>query len=343
MFKDLSSSHEKVYIIAEIGQNHQGDFDTAKDYVQLCANAGADAVKFQCRDNKYLFDKKAYDKPYESENAFGETYGEHREALELTHDELRELRGICEGLQVDFMCTPFDEPSLEFLLQINVDVLKVASFDLGNLPFLSLFAKSGKPTVMSVGGGNFSQIKSSVDLFNTMNVELAILHCVSEYPVEFNRLGLDNITQMQNHFPDNVIGLSDHFNGILSGPIGFMKGARVFEKHVTLNRAWKGTDHSFALEIDGFRKFVRDIRRVPQMMTPKNDGSLGNEAVFKKLGKSIVAKHDLVKGDMLEMTNLSGKIFDVNGIPVRESSNLIGRKLKNSKLAGEKIAYDDFE
>ena len=135
------------------------------------------------------------------------------------------------------MSTPFDEPSLKVLDDLDVDLLKVASFDLGNLPFIDRIAKTGKPVVISTGGGDRDQIRSSVELLLDNNVEVAVLHCVSEYPCDFNRLGLDNISLLAKEFPNCVIGSSDHFNGILSGPMAYVKGARVFEKHVTLNRA----------------------------------------------------------------------------------------------------------
>lgn len=173
--------------------------------------------------------------------------------------------------------------------------------------------------------------------------EVAILHCVSEYPCEYNRLGLDNIEVLIEEFPGCAIGSSDHFNGTLSGPVAYLKGARVFEKHVTLNRAWKGTDHSFALEPEGFRKFVRDIKRVRHMMTPKPADDLGNERVFKKLGKSLVAYADIKAGERFTLENLSGRIFNMQYIPVRESNQVVGRVAKRNVSKGEPIHYSDLE
>ena len=148
------------------------------------------------------------------------------------------------------------------LIKINVDILKIASFDLGNLPFIDAIGKTKKPIVLSTGGGKNPEIKASINHLSKLNKDLAILHCVSEYPTEYNRLGLENIAILKKKYPELIIGSSDHFNGILSGPVAYLQGARVFEKHVTLNRGWKGTDHSFALEPEGFSKFVRDINRV---------------------------------------------------------------------------------
>jgi len=329
------------FVIAEVGQNHQGDLAIAREFIRIYAFEGADAIKFQTRDNRYLFSPEAYDAPYNSENAFADKYGQHREKLELKPEWLPILKDDCLKHGVKFMSTPFDEPSLELLAGLDVDMLKVASFDLGNLPFIHRIAKLGRPVVMSVGGGKIDQIRSSVDVLRQHHDEIAVLHCVSEYPCEYNRLGLESILQLAEAFPDCVIGSSDHFNGTLSGPIAYLQGARVFEKHVTLNRAWKGTDHSFALEPDGFRKFVRDIKRVRHMLPPKPDAELGQEKVFKKLGKSIIARHDLQSGTELTLENLSGRIFNDEYIPVRESMNILGRKLIRPLKMGEPMKYSD--
>lgn len=338
-FKDLG---DDSFVIAEVGQNHQGCFDTALEYIGTFAKLGANAIKFQTRDNKFLFSEEAYGKHYDSENSFGETYGEHREALELDVGRLGELKSECKTHDVAFMSTPFDEPSLERLTDVGVDVLKIASFDLGNLPLIHQIAKTGLPIVLSVGGGKMRHIKESVETiceFGEPNI--AILHCVSEYPCAYNKLGLNNIPLLQEEFPFAQIGLSDHFNGILSGPIAYMKGARVFEKHVTFNRSLKGTDHSFALEPEGFRKFARDIKRVNKMMPIKAEKETGNEPVFKKLGKSIAATVNIPAGSEIKLGMVRG-IIDVNdGIPIRDVGKIIGKIAACDIQMHDIIRYND--
>jgi sialic acid synthase len=335
-------SNETPFIIAEVGQNHNGNLDLAREYIKVFARLGADAVKFQTRNNKYLFSKDSYEEDYNSENAFAKTYGAHREILELDLKSLEILKNDCINYGVKFMSTPFDEISVDELRKVDVDILKIASFDLGNLPLINKIASLGKPVIISVGGGKLNQIKSSIQLLLKHNVEISILHCVSEYPCPANHLGLENIKLLKQTFPDIVIGSSDHFNGILSGPVAYIYGARVFEKHVTLDRSSKGTDHSFALEREGFRKFVRDIKRVEQMLTPKSDSEIGNEAVFKKLGKSLIAYKDINKGEVFTLDNLSGRIFKDQIIPVRESNNVIDKVSKRNLKKGDIISYDDF-
>jgi N-acetylneuraminate synthase/sialic acid synthase len=337
----LSNTKDSVCIIAEVGQNHQGQLELARKYIRTFAAIGADVVKFQVRDNKFLFSQDAYEAPYGSENAFAETYGAHREALELKPESIGILIKDCHDLGVKFMATPFEEPSLNLLVDLKADMLKISSFDLGNIPFIEKIGKTKIPVVMSIGGGDEVQIRASVQAINKFHNNLSILHCVSEYPCDYDRLGLGNIQLLKDLYPDNMIGLSDHFSGILSGPLAYQMGARVFEKHVTLNRSWKGTDHSFALEPDGFRKFARDIRRTPKMLNRKNSDQLGQEPVFKKLGKSLVAATDIKSGDKFSVENLSGKIFSEQFIPVRRSNELLGRIALNDIRKGESIKLSD--
>ena len=332
---------KKSIIIAEVGQNHQGDVRIAEKYVKEFAQLGANVIKFQTRNNKSLFSKNAYNKVYNSENAFAETYGKHREKLELTKKDLIHLKSICKKYNVKFMSTPFDEKSLKLLIDVNVDLIKIASFDLGNLPLIEKIARYKLPTVLSTGGGTINHIKESVKILSKYNTNIAILHCVSEYPCLSSNLGLEKIKYLQKIFPKYSIGLSDHFNGILSGPVAYMMGARVFEKHVTFNRAWKGSDHKFALEPNGFRMFVRDINRVPTMMGEKNKKSLGKEIVFKKLGKSIIINKNLKKGSKLRISDLDGKIFEKEFVPIRETYKFINKKLKKDLVKDQPLMFKD--
>jgi sialic acid synthase len=334
--------NREVFIIAEVGNNHQGDLDTALKYVDEFALAGANAIKFQTRNNRYLFDETGYNKKYESHNAFAPTYGAHREAVELSRNDLVQLKQRCEERGVKFMSTPFDEKSLDLLIELKCDIVKLASFDLGNLSFMNRVADSGLSVVMSVGGGDFDQIKASVELFQSRGVDLSVLHCVSEYPCKHDRLGLENLPILLREFPRVKIGLSDHFSGILSGPIGYVHGARVFEKHVTINRAWKGTDHSFSLELEGFQKFVRDIKRTPEMWNSKPKDDLGKEFVFQKLGKSLCAYADIRKGDIITLDNIRGRIFENEGlIPVKQTHKVLGKKVNRDIVEGGAIMFND--
>lgn len=342
MLTEYRNSDES-FVIAEVGQNHQGSVDEALRYISVFASMGADAVKFQTRNNKVLFDNDAYARAYNSTNAFAGTYGEHREMLELPLSCLPELKAECRRNNVKFMSTPFDEPSLDALIDIGVDLIKIASFDAGNIPFLEKIGSHNVPVVMSCGGADLETVKASVQTLVTAGArDLAVLHCISEYPSRFDILSLNKIKDLEREFQAQVIGLSDHFNGILSGPLGFMAGARIFEKHVTFDRSQKGTDHSFSLEPDGFRKFVRDIRRTPEMMYCREKDDLGQEPVFQKLGKSLVFRVSLQAGQTVTANDLTSKIFSEHGIPVRESHLILGKTLAVDVEHGRKCKRSDF-
>jgi len=212
---------QPAFIIAEVGNNHQGDVELAKKYIKVFAEHGASAVKFQTRDNKHLFSQEAYDRPYYSENSFAETYGEHREILELDPNCLYELKELTHSYGMKFISTPFDSPSLELLKDVGVDAIKIASFDCANIPFLSEISKVGLPVIMSTGGAKQEDIDASVEVLS--GVDLALLHCVSEYPCPPEKLNLNQVKRIAEAYPHVIPGLSDHFNKDINGASYFYR------------------------------------------------------------------------------------------------------------------------
>jgi sialic acid synthase len=294
------SSKGPAFVIAEIGHNHQGNLETAIEMVEAAADCGADAVKLQKRFNHKLYTQQMYDRPYENENSYGATYGEHRDALEFDLDQYKILRDRAEKLGVEFLATPFDFDAVDFLEELGVACYKIASGDMTSLPLLQYVAKKGKPMFISTGASTFDEVKRTYDFMAPLNVPFALLHCVANYPVEHKDLNLKVITKFLDSFPKATIGYSSHENGILSPVLSYMLGAQVIEAHFTLNRAWKGTDHKFSLEPGGFRKMVRDLRRV--------DLALGNgEKMFleteksarEKMGKSLYYAENLPEGTVV--------------------------------------------
>jgi sialic acid synthase len=316
-----------AYVVAEIGANHQGDVETARKMIQAAALAGADAVKFQKRDNQALFTPEAYNAPYASENAFGATYGEHREALEFGRDEYVELMNEARSQGVEFFATPWDFPSVDFLEDLNVPAFKVASCDLTNTPLLTYIAQTGRPTIISTGGGTLEAVDRAVGIVQSAGTQLAVMQCTSGYPPEFSELNLNVIATFRDRYPEATIGYSGHDSGIAMGLVAYVVGARIIEKHFTLNRAMKGTDHSFSLEPDGLRKMVRDLRRAQEALGDGVKRAYDSEiAPLKKLSKMIVAKEHIPSG-----TVLSESHFDYrspgHGIPPAHSHLLVGKKV----------------
>ena len=321
-----------AYVVAEIGANHQGDLDTARQMIRAAAAAGADAVKLQKRDNKALFTQEAFDAPYESENAFGATYGEHREALEFGREEYVELMAEARAHNVAFFATPWDFPSVDFLEELDVPAYKVASCDLTNTPLLTYIASKKRPTIISTGGGSLEAVDRAVGIVASAGAPLAVLQCTSGYPPQFTELNLNVISTFRDRYPEATIGYSGHDSGIAMGLVSYVLGARIIEKHFTLNRAMKGTDHAFSLEPDGLRKMVRDLRRAHEAMGDGVKRAYESEAApLKKLSKMIVAKENLAKGHILAESDFDYR-SPGHGIAPADADLLIGKTL-NSDVA----------
>jgi N-acetylneuraminate synthase/sialic acid synthase len=291
-----SYNASKPFVIAEIGHNHKGSLKIAKEIILAAKNAGADAVKFQKRNNKSLFTEELYNQTYDNKNSYGKTYGEHREFLEFNKKEYLELINFSKKINIFFLCTPFDFESVDFLEEVNVLAYKIASADLKNIPLQTKIAKTKKVIFLSTGGGDYNDIDRAVKNISRINKKICIMHCTASYPAELRDMNLNIITQLKKKYTNYVIGLSDHENGIDAAPIAFILGARVFEKHFTLDRSWKGTDHSFSLEPEGLRKLVRNLNRIDTMLGSPKKRLLESEIKpLLKMSKSIVAARSLKK------------------------------------------------
>ena len=317
----------ECYVVAEIGHNHQGSLEKCKELFRAAKNAGANAVKLQKRDNKTLFTKAAYDKPYDNRNSYGATYGEHREFLEFGLREYVELQKYAQDLDLDFFATAFDIPSANFLERLDVPAYKLASGDLKSTPLLKHVAALGKPMIMSSGGGTMRDIRRAYDTVMPINRQVCIMQCTGGYPPPWEELNLNVIDTLRREFPDIVVGFSSHDSGIAMAIAGYMLGARIIEKHFTLNRAQKGTDHAFSLEPPGMTKMVRDLRRLKVALGDGNKVMYpSEEAPITKMGKSLVAKRDLPRGHVITEGDLAMK-SPGGGLPPYEWENLLGKVL----------------
>ena len=330
----------RCYVIAEIGHNHQGNLERARELFREAKLAGADAVKLQKRDNRTLYTRTAYDKPYDNENSFGSTYGEHREFLEFGAAEYKELQAYAAELGVDFFSTAFDLPSADFLAELDVPAFKIASGDLKSTPLLRHVARMGKPMIISTGGAELDDVRRAYETIMPLNTQLAILQCTAGYPAAFEELDLRVIATYRREFPAAVVGFSSHDNGIAMPVAAYMLGARVVEKHFTLNRAMKGTDHAFSLEPVGLRKMVRDLERTHRAM---GDGTKkiyeSEKAPIVKMGKSLVVARDLPSGHVLTEADIVMK-SPAGGIPPYDLDQVLGRAITKALHADDFLSYD---
>lgn len=333
-----------AYVIAEIGHNHQGDVGKAIALIRAAADCGVDAVKLQKRDNRALYTRSLYESPYDNENSFGPTYGAHREALELPDGAWPELLAVARESGVTLFATAFDERSADFLAALGVAAFKIASGDLRNTPLLRHVASFGLPMLLSTGGGAMADVERAVDATVQTNPRLAILQCTAAYPVDVEELNLRVITTYRERFPGHVIGLSDHHNGIAMALVASMLGARIVEKHFTLNHAWKGTDHAFSLMPDGMRRLVRDLRRVPLALGDGVKRPYPSEAgPLRKMGKKLVAARPLDAGHVLEVGDLAAKSPADEGLPPSELDRLVGRRLLRPLAEDEAVVATDVQ
>lgn len=333
-----------AYVIAEIGHNHGGDLDTCKQLFKAAKEAGAHAVKLQKRDNRSLYTREAYDKPYDNENSYGATYGEHREALELGLREYRALQQYCKELEIALFATAFDIPSADFLAELDVPAYKIASGDLKTTPLLAHVARLGKPVILSTGGATLEDVRRAADTILPINPQLCILQCTAGYPAKFEELDLRVVDSFRRDFPELVIGLSSHDNGIAMAVAAYILGARVIEKHFTLNRAAKGTDHAFSLEPTGLRKMVRDLKRTRVAL---GDGVKkvhpAERAPLQKMGKSLVAARPLAAGTVLTPADVAMKSPGGTGLAPFHWGDVIGAKLRTALAADAPITCEAIE
>jgi N-acetylneuraminate synthase/sialic acid synthase len=331
-------------VIAEIGHNHQGSVEKAKELFRAARECGVDAVKLQKRDNRSLYTRAAFDAPYDNENSFGATYGEHREALELDRAEYAELQAYARELGLRFFATAFDVPSADFLAELGVPALKIASGDLRNTPLLRHVAALGKPLLLSTGGATIDDVDRAVDAVGSINDQFCVLQCTAAYPAAVEELNLQVIATLRDRYPDTVIGLSDHQDGIAMSLVAYMVGARVIEKHFTLSHAAKGTDHAYSLMPEGMRKLVRDLRRVQDALGDGVKRPLESERrPLEKMGKKLVAARPLAAGHVLTAEDVAIKSPADGGLPPYALDELLGRRLVRGLEPDENVTDDALE
>ena len=331
------------YTITEIGNNHQGEVEVCKKMFLAAKQCGASSVKLQKRDNKTLFTREMYDSAYVSENAFGDTYGTHREAVEFGRDEYVELKRYAKEIGITFFSTAFDFKSADFLAELDMPAYKLASGDLINTPLLKHVAKIGKPMFVSTGGGTMDDIRRAYDTIMPINSQLCIMQCTAGYPPKWEELNLKVIETLRREFDDIVVGFSSHDSGIAMAVVGYVLGARVIEKHFTLNRAMKGTDHAFSLEVPGFQKLVRDLERARISMGDGQKRRYESETKpLFKMAKKLVAASDLPAGTTIKPAHIAIKSPN-DGVPPYTFDTFIGKTLKVALKADDNLRPEDVE
>ena len=253
--------NELPFIIAEIGNNHNGNLDLAKEMLKICKKINVDAVKFQVKDIETAFSKELLDKPYTGPNSFGKTYREHKEALEFSKDELKVIYDYARELGIICFATPFDVKSVNVLEELDNPIYKISSFHVTDLELVESIAKTSKPIILSTGMSSIEEIDVAVKKIREFHDKLIILQCTSCYPTEDEDVNLRVIPTLEKRY-ECPIGFSSHERGVAITSASVAMGATIIERHFTLDRTMKGPDHASSIEESGMELVVKRAKRL---------------------------------------------------------------------------------
>ena len=322
----------RVFIIAEIGNNHNGSYDLAVKMVDAAIDAGADCVKFQMRNMTSVYRKKSLAK--QGEDLGTEYVLDLLERFQLSQDEHKNIAKYCDENGILYMCTPWDSDSIVALESLDVKAYKVASADLTNLPLIENLIATQKPLILSTGMSSRDEIQITTNFLNSRNAEFVLLHCNSTYPAPFHDINLNWIKKLKDIHP--LIGYSGHERGIAVTLAAVGLGAKVVERHFTFDRSMEGPDHAASLERDEFKALVAGIREIEEAL---GDGiertvSQGEMINRENLAKSLVAATDLLKGTIIEPKHLK-VLSPGQGLSAQNYEQLLGRVVQRDMLEEE--------
>ncbi|PHR53356.1 MAG: N-acetylneuraminate synthase [Arcobacter sp.] len=324
------SESSGTFVIAEAGVNHGGDMAVAKKLIDLASDAGADAVKFQTFKSEHLILKDVKKAPYqEKTTSKSETQLEMLKKLEVSREQNLELKRYCEEKKIIFLTTPFDEISLDEIDELNLPAYKIASTDTTNLPFLKKVAKKGKPIFLSTGMTYLAEVQMALETIYEYNQDVVLLQCTANYPIEDNEANLSVINTFKRHF-DILVGYSDHTVGTGAAAFAIPMGAKVVEKHFTIDKTLDGPDHTASLSPAELKEFVRIVRKVDSFMgSDVKKPNLSEIKTRASLQKCLVASCSIKEGELFTEENIIAKRTGGIGIsPIYYYSDFIGKASK---------------
>lgn len=297
-----------VYIIAEAGVNHNGSFELACKLADVAKEAGVDCIKFQTFKAENLVSRTASKAEYQKEMTGDSSQQDMLKKLELSYEEFRALKAYCEKIGIDFLSTPFDFESIDFLSDLGMPFWKIPSGEVTNLPYLIALSKTKIPVVMSTGMCTMEEISETLCILRDNGVEnIKLLHCNTEYPTPYEDVNLCAMKTMKETF-NLEVGYSDHTKGIEVPVAAVALGATIIEKHFTLDRNMEGPDHKASLEPEELKTMVKSIRHIEQALgSPEKKPSLSEKKNMPVARKSIVAKRSIRAGEVLSEENVTVK------------------------------------
>lgn len=323
--KEISST-SSTFIIAEAGVNHGGNMSVAKQLIDIASEAGADAVKFQTFRSEHLILKSVKKAPYQQKTTDAtETQMDMLKKLEVTKEQNLDLKRYCEEKKIIFLTTPFDEVSLDEIDELNLPAYKIASTDTTNLPFLKKVAKKGKPIFLSTGMSYLSEIQMALETIYEYNKDVILLQCTANYPIKDEEANLAVIDTFKKNF-DVLIGYSDHTIGIGAAAFAIPMGAKVVEKHFTLDKTLEGPDHAASLLPLELKEFVKLVRKVDAFIgSGIKKPNLSETTTRASLQKCLVANCNIKEGEILTEDNIIGKRTGGCGISPIYYRDIIGQ------------------
>jgi len=330
------------FIIAEIGVNHNGNMDLARRLIDEAATAGADAAKFQAYVTEELITPKAHKAAYQVQSTGpADSQFQMLKNLELSGEQQAELKDYCATKNIIYTCTPYDLPSLDLLDQLDVPLLKIASTDTTNLPFLKRVAESSRPVILSTGMCTLSEVEAAITAMDKVRSKLSLLHCTSEYPAPPDEANLRAIETLRYAFR-RPTGYSDHSAGVGISPWAVAAGASIIEKHLTLERTLPGPDHQASIEPRELAELVRTIRGLEKSLGDGVKRPSPSEAANKDaMRKSVVAKRPLQAGAIITGDDLACK-RPGSGLAPEWVDRLIGKQVNRDIAADTILALGDF-
>lgn len=338
---DTLKDNNNTYIIAEIGLNHNGNIEIAKKLVKVAKDCGADAVKLQKRDVSNLATEKILDAEDLRFPEFGNTYRKVREYLEFNKEQYLELKAFSKSLGIDFLCTAFDITSLNFLEDIKIDLLKVASHSVTNIPLIEEITKRSIDAIVSTGMSELEDIDYVYNFFQKSDSRLYLLHCISSYPTPDNEINLNIIDTLKKRYTNIIIGYSGHELGFFTTLMAVAKGARIIERHITLDKNMIGFDHSLSLEPEELKEMIIQIRRIEKILGTK-EKKVTEVELFKKdqYNVSMIANCNIEKGTVLD-NNIVIYKNPGNGILYKNATKMYG-KVFNQDVKKDEIIRAEY-
>ncbi len=320
------SEESSTFIIAEAGVNHNGDMIVAKEMIDVAVEAGVDAIKFQSFKADKLILRNIEKAPYQKVTTDNnESQYEMLKRLEITMTQIMELTQYCKKKKIILLSTPFEKTSLDELEIIDVPAFKIAATDLTNIQFLRQVAEKGKPIILSAGMCYLEEVQKALAVIYPINKDVILLQCTANYPIQDREANINVIRTFKETF-DILVGYSDHSQGIGAAPYAVAVGAKVIEKHFTLDKNMEGPDHKASVTPNELKQLVLDIRRVERYL---GDGikmpSCSEQMTRKSLQKCLVASRPIKAGQAFDNDNIVAKRTNGIGISAMYFDDVVGR------------------